>query len=89
MTVEQLVCEARQLPREQAAELREKGPRPDLRTASAYGTNFLTLMCRPTVPKRMGGGDCTNERIPGTWFICFDSSASSGTRWVTSARLRV
>ncbi|HSI33219.1 MAG: peptide ABC transporter substrate-binding protein [Phycisphaerae bacterium] len=39
---------------EQAAEM--EADRTDLRIADAFGTNFLTLMCRPNVPKRMGGG---------------------------------
>jgi oligopeptide transport system substrate-binding protein len=41
--------------RDQAAELKAKG-RTDLRTSPAFGTAFLTLLCRPNLPASVGGG---------------------------------
>src|SRR5205823_13617622 len=38
-----------------AAQLREKG-RKDLRSSPAFGTAFITFMCRPDLPQSLGGG---------------------------------
>jgi oligopeptide transport system substrate-binding protein len=43
------------VPGELAAELRAKG-RKDLRAAPAFGTAFLTFLCRPELPPNLGGG---------------------------------
>jgi ABC-type oligopeptide transport system substrate-binding subunit len=43
------------VPGDQAAELRRDG-RTDVRTADAFGTNFLTLMCNEKLPGSLGGG---------------------------------
>jgi len=40
---------------ELGAELRAKG-RTDLQTAPAFGTAFLTFLCRPELPAKVGGG---------------------------------
>jgi oligopeptide transport system substrate-binding protein len=39
---------------ELGAELREKG-RTDLKSAPAFGTAFLTFLCRPNLPAKLGG----------------------------------
>jgi oligopeptide transport system substrate-binding protein len=44
-----------EVPGDLAAELKAKG-RTDLRVAPAFGTFFLTLMCRPELPASDGGG---------------------------------
>lgn len=41
--------------RETAAELKKQG-RTDLQTSPAFGTAFLTLLCRPNLPSSVGGG---------------------------------
>lgn len=43
------------LPGDLAAELRAKG-RTDLRASPAFGTVFLTVLCRPELPPLLGGG---------------------------------
>jgi oligopeptide transport system substrate-binding protein len=43
------------VPNELAAELRNRG-RTDLRSSPAFGTAFLTLLCRPELPASVGGG---------------------------------
>lgn len=40
---------------EQAAELKAKN-RKDLRISPAFGTMFLTMLCKPNLPKSLGGG---------------------------------
>jgi len=40
---------------DQAAELKAKG-RTDLRTSPAFGTAFLSFLCRPELPASVGGG---------------------------------
>src|SRR5688500_2232955 len=42
------------VPGDLAAELKAKG-RTDLRTSPAFGTAFLTLLCRPQLPPSSGG----------------------------------
>jgi len=42
------------VPGDLAAELRAAG-RTDLRSAPAFGTAFLTFLCRPTLPQSLGG----------------------------------
>jgi oligopeptide transport system substrate-binding protein len=41
--------------KDQAAELKKAG-RTDLHTSPAFGTAFLTLLCRPNLPASVGGG---------------------------------
>jgi oligopeptide transport system substrate-binding protein len=43
------------VPGDQAAELRKMG-RADIRTADAFGTNFLTFLCSEKLPASLGGG---------------------------------
>jgi oligopeptide transport system substrate-binding protein len=43
------------VPGDQAAELRKMG-RTDIRTADAFGTNFLTFLCSERLPNSLGGG---------------------------------
>jgi oligopeptide transport system substrate-binding protein len=43
------------VPGDVASELKKQG-RKDLRTSTAYGTAFLTLLCQPNLPDSLGGG---------------------------------